>query len=102
MPVVPKSDTALCSKNFTASNSDVTLAISAEWDSAPVIVYSCEHESGNHDNGFQGDRLLNALQVNLEVTDDALRAVAHQALKHKTGARGLRAIMVMLTACLLV
>jgi len=34
------------------------------------------------------------IQVNLEVTDDALRAVAHLAMKHKTGARGLRAIMV--------
>ena len=32
--------------------------------------------------------------MNLEVTDDALRAVAHLAMKHKTGARGLRAIMV--------
>jgi len=34
------------------------------------------------------------IQVNLEVTDDALKAVAHLAMKHKTGARGLRAIMV--------
>jgi len=34
------------------------------------------------------------MQVNLEVTDDALKAVAHLAMKHKTGARGLRAIMV--------
>jgi len=36
-------------------------------------------------------------QVNLEVTNDALRAVAHLAMKHKTGARGLRAIMVRWT-----
>ena len=28
------------------------------------------------------------------MTDEALRAVAHLAMKHKTGARGLRAIMV--------
>lgn len=33
-------------------------------------------------------------QCTLTVTDDALRAIARQAMVMKTGARGLRAIMV--------
>ena len=31
--------------------------------------------------------------VNLVVTEDALKAVAHKAIERRTGARGLRAIM---------
>ena len=37
---------------------------------------------------------LFGLQVNLEITVDALQAIAKQAMSRKTGARGLRAIMV--------
>lgn len=34
------------------------------------------------------------LQVNLDITPGALKAIAHLAMERKTGARGLRAIMV--------
>lgn len=34
------------------------------------------------------------MQVNLELTPDALKAIARLAMERKTGARGLRAIMV--------
>jgi len=35
-------------------------------------------------------------KVELTFTDDALRAIASQALEKKTGARGLRAIVVII------
>lgn len=38
--------------------------------------------------------LLNMDNVELDITDGALKAIAQQALKRKTGARGLRSIMV--------
>jgi ATP-dependent Clp protease ATP-binding subunit ClpX len=38
-------------------------------------------------------RLFEMDNVTLRFTDDALRAVAKQALKRKTGARGLRSIL---------
>ena len=41
----------------------------------------------------QYEKLLRMDGVSLEVTDDALSAIAEKALKRKTGARGLRAIM---------
>jgi len=34
------------------------------------------------------------VQVDLVITPDALKAIAHLAMERKTGARGLRAIMV--------
>ena len=34
------------------------------------------------------------MQCNLEVIPDAIEAIAHMAMERKTGARGLRAIMV--------
>ena len=34
------------------------------------------------------------MQVNLVITPGALKAIAHLAMERKTGARGLRAIMV--------
>lgn len=40
-------------------------------------------------------------KVELTFTDDALRAIASQALEKKTGARGLRAIVVMINMILL-
>jgi ATP-dependent Clp protease ATP-binding subunit ClpX len=41
----------------------------------------------------QYKRLLELDQVNLRFTDDALRTIAKDALKKKTGARGLRGIL---------
>ena len=41
----------------------------------------------------QYKRLFEMDGVQLTITDDALRAVAHKAIERKTGARGLRAIM---------
>lgn len=41
----------------------------------------------------QYQALLDLDGVKLEFTDDALRAIAHLAVEHKTGARGLRAII---------
>ena len=41
----------------------------------------------------QYEKLLDMDGVSLEVTQDALEAIADKALKRKTGARGLRAIM---------
>src|SRR5581483_8110257 len=38
-------------------------------------------------------KLLDLDGVNLRVTDEALRAIAREAIKRETGARGLRAIM---------
>jgi ATP-dependent Clp protease ATP-binding subunit ClpX len=38
-------------------------------------------------------RLLDMDGVNLKFTDGALKAVAHEAIRHKAGARGLRAII---------
>ena len=35
-------------------------------------------------------------QVELSFTEDALQTIAHSALERKTGARGLRAIMVII------
>ncbi len=37
--------------------------------------------------------------VNLEITPDTLKAIAHQAMERKTGARGLRSIMVRYRHC---
>ena len=37
---------------------------------------------------------LSLFQCNLEVTPEALQAIAEDAMKRKTGARGLRAILV--------
>ena len=39
---------------------------------------------------------LTVLQVNLDVKPDALKAIARMAMERKTGARGLRSIMVRL------
>ena len=33
------------------------------------------------------------VKVDLQFTDEAIRAIAHTAIKHKTGARGLRSIV---------
>jgi ATP-dependent Clp protease ATP-binding subunit ClpX len=41
----------------------------------------------------QYQRLFELEKVNLKFTDSALVAVAHEALKRKTGARGLRSIL---------
>ncbi len=41
----------------------------------------------------QYKKLLSMDDVDLEITDDALAAVAHKAISRNTGARGLRAIM---------
>jgi ATP-dependent Clp protease ATP-binding subunit ClpX len=41
----------------------------------------------------QYQRLFGLEDVELTFTEDALRAVAHQAIKHGTGARGLRSIL---------
>ena len=41
----------------------------------------------------QYQRLLKSEKVKLTFTDDALRAIAEQAIKRRSGARGLRAIM---------
>ena len=41
----------------------------------------------------QYSKLLSFDNVELEFTEDALRAIAQQALKRKSGARGLRAII---------
>ncbi|MDO4266745.1 MAG: hypothetical protein Q4C63_09830, partial [Eubacteriales bacterium] len=41
----------------------------------------------------QYQKLFEIDNVELRFTDDALRAVAHQAVERKTGARGLRSIM---------
>lgn len=38
-------------------------------------------------------------QCDLSVTPDALRAIARMALERKTGARGLRSIMVSVRVC---
>lgn len=37
---------------------------------------------------------MHSVQVNLVITPGALKAIAHLAMERKTGARGLRAIMV--------
>jgi ATP-dependent Clp protease ATP-binding subunit ClpX len=41
----------------------------------------------------QYQRLFEMENVRLQITQDALRAIAHKALNRKTGARGLRTIM---------
>ncbi len=41
----------------------------------------------------QYQKLLSMEKINLIFTDEALRTIAHEALKRKTGARGLRAII---------
>ena len=41
----------------------------------------------------QYQRLFEMEDIELEVTDDALKAIAHKAIARKTGARGLRSIM---------
>ncbi len=41
----------------------------------------------------QYQRLFGLEDVELKFTEDALRAIAHQALRHGTGARGLRSIL---------
>ena len=41
--------------------------------------------------------IISALQCNLEVTEDGIQAIAQLAMERKTGARGLRAILVSTT-----
>ena len=42
---------------------------------------------------------IHVVQIELEVTPDALQVIARQALRFKTGARALRSILVLMLSC---